>query len=66
MADIFVMLIQKATSIEGLALPGGRTLKAMLFADDSHLISCTTAASLNACGDVIVEYDDVSGMDQLA
>lgn len=61
MADIFVMLIQWARDIIGLELPGGMMLKAMLFAEDSHLISITTTSSLDACA-VIDEYDEVSGM----
>lgn len=45
-----------------MVLPGGIVLKAMLFSDDSHMISVTTASSLDACADVIEEYDEVSGL----
>lgn len=37
-------------------------LKAMLFADDSHLVPVTTASSLDGRANVIDKYDDVSGM----
>lgn len=61
--DLFLQLIKSASDIEGLQLPGGRTLRILSFADDHQVLSRTTQKSLDACAAVFEEYEVVSGLE---
>lgn len=61
-ADLFILLVKTHPEIKGLTMPTGEELKALAVADDSQVVSVTTAVSLNACLWVIRVFCLLSGL----